>query len=545
MKTKNLLIALISFALLNLQFGTLNCKAQTSVPGGVVNGTWTLAGSPYNVQGSIEILNGDSLIIQPGVTVNFQGTYKFLILGKLKAIGTIADTITFTAGDTTNGWKGIRFDNTSITNDTSKIIYCKLQYGKSTGSSPDDRGGAFYFKNFSKASISNCRILNCKADYAGGGIYSENGCPKITNNIIYNNTGGSEGGGGIYCNNNNNCAITNNIINYNKASGVGGAGINCWGDSGLVISNNIISNNTGHGIVCANNPIISNNTISNNYGGGIGCNYSSNPNINYNTIINNTGGGIGCQSYYSPSIKYNTISNNTGGGGIYCNSVGGIGGGPVISNNIISNNNNSSDGGGIYCFTSGGGSVTISSNTISNNSGGNGGGIAAGGIASSISIFNNIISSNTALGGQGGGISCGGDSSLVIFNNTISNNTASSISNNNSGGGGIYCGGNPKIFNNIISNNTASGLSTNGGGGGFIAITVILTSSTTPLLTTPFLQAMAVQLIYFIKAVQFLQTIQSSTMLFQAQAVKEEHCIFTIIVIRFSVIVFFSTIFPP
>src|ERR1035437_8206879 len=97
----------------------INCFASTSVPGGIVNGTWTLAGSPYNVQGSIQIVNGDSLIIQPGVTVNFQGAYKFLVLGKIKAIGTVTDSITFTANDTTVGWSGMRFDNTPVSNDSS------------------------------------------------------------------------------------------------------------------------------------------------------------------------------------------------------------------------------------------------------------------------------------------------------------------------------------------------------------------------------------------------------------------------------------------
>src|ERR1035437_5774060 len=160
----------------------INCFASTSVPGGIVNGTWTLAGSPYNVQGSIQIVNGDSLIIQPGVTVNFQGAYKFLILGKLKAIGTVTDTITFTAANHTTGWRGIRFDNTSITNDTSRIKYCKVQYGKATGTSPDDMGGAFYFNNFSKALISKCLISNCASNFNGGGIYCISSSPTISYN---------------------------------------------------------------------------------------------------------------------------------------------------------------------------------------------------------------------------------------------------------------------------------------------------------------------------------------------------------------------------
>ena len=132
----------------------------TVVPGGLVSGTWTLSGSPYNVNGSIQIPNDSTLTIEAGVTVNFPGSCKLNVLGRLIAIGTITDTITFTTSDLTNGWKGIRFDNTAATNDTSKIIYCKLQYAKATGSSPDNCGGALYFNNFSKAIISNSSILN-------------------------------------------------------------------------------------------------------------------------------------------------------------------------------------------------------------------------------------------------------------------------------------------------------------------------------------------------------------------------------------------------
>lgn len=62
--------------------------AQTIISGGNVNGTWTYAGSPYLVQGAIMVSNGETLTIEPGVTVNFQGAYKLYVLGRLHAIGT-------------------------------------------------------------------------------------------------------------------------------------------------------------------------------------------------------------------------------------------------------------------------------------------------------------------------------------------------------------------------------------------------------------------------------------------------------------------------
>ena len=243
MKTIKLLLAIVTATTLNLKFGTLNCNAQTSVPSGAVSGIWTLAGSPYNIQGSIQILDGTTLTIQAGVTVNFQGTYKLNVQGRLLAVGSVADTIVFTATNTTNGWRGIRFDNTPATNDTSKIVYCKLQYGKATGSSPNDDGGALYFDTFSKVLISNCLISNCAANRSGGAIYCGNSGPVITNSIISNNSASSFGGG-ISCSNGS-LVITNVIISNNSSSQ--GGGIICYSNyftSSPSLMNTTISNNT-------------------------------------------------------------------------------------------------------------------------------------------------------------------------------------------------------------------------------------------------------------------------------------------------------------
>ena len=70
-------VLILQIAICNLQSVIVN--AQTSIPAGTVSGTWTLAGSPYNIQGAIQIPNGDSLIIQPGVSVVFHDTYKLAV----------------------------------------------------------------------------------------------------------------------------------------------------------------------------------------------------------------------------------------------------------------------------------------------------------------------------------------------------------------------------------------------------------------------------------------------------------------------------------
>ncbi len=303
--------------LIAVVFTTTFLNAQTNVAGGNISGNWTLAGSPYYIQGSIRIPNDSTLTIEPGVKIFFQvSTYKLLVVGRLLAIGTITDTITFTATDTTNGWRGIRFDNTPITNDTSKILYCKIQYGKATGVSPEDKGGALYFNNFSKAIISNSTISNNVASSSGGGIYCNASSPSINNNVIRNNYTDLSGGG-IYSAGNS--IIQENTIYNNYANG-GGGGISC--DGSPIIKNNVIYDNTGigggGGIFCiGGTPIILYNNIHNNitpqnYGGGIACpQYNLNVLIKNNVIANNTGGyggGIGIDGGSSNSGAINNIN---------------------------------------------------------------------------------------------------------------------------------------------------------------------------------------------------------------------------------------------
>lgn len=304
MELKNLLFVMVTVSALNLKFGTISCNAQTSVPSGNVSGTWTLAGSPYNIQGSIQIADATTLTIQPGVTINFLGHYKLNVQGRLLAIGTSTDTIIFTATNTTTGWWGIRFDNTPTTNDTSKIVYCKLQYGNAPYNGNGDygqEGGALLFANFSKAIISNCNISNCTAQYGGAVACEDYGCPIISNNFISFNSGN---GGGIYC----------------------------YSSSPTIFSNRIASN-SGSGIYCQSysNPIINNNSISNNfndYGGGIHCYNNSNPSITNNTMANNNankGGALYCEINSNPTFLNTVLYGNTAtisGGQVFLNDEG-------------------------------------------------------------------------------------------------------------------------------------------------------------------------------------------------------------------------------
>ena len=232
---------------------------------GPQSGIWS-SYNLYQVIGDISVANGDSLIIEPGVTVKFMDYYSFTIYGKLFAAGTENDTILFSSGQPSTNpgdWNQIKFESGSDSN--SIISYSKIEYAKY----------GIHCRNYSSPSISN-------------------------NTISYNNNNG------IYCHSSS-TTISNNTICNNNSSG-----IFCYSSS-ATISNNTISNNNSSGIYCNfSDPTISSNTISNNNEYGIHCcNYSS-PSISNNTISNSTD-GIRCISPSSPTILNNIIYDNLTG----------------------------------------------------------------------------------------------------------------------------------------------------------------------------------------------------------------------------------------
>ncbi len=406
-------------------------SSQTTITAGLVYGTWAITGSPYNVLGDIQIPNDSTLFIQPGVAVNFQGMYHMQVQGRLLAVGTATDTITFIASDTSNGWRGIHFGGTSITNDTSKLIFCKLTYGKATGVYPFYNGGVLHLDGFSNVILSNCRLSNNYCDNNGGAIYLNSSSPRIMNNTITNNTADSDGAG-IFCFNSD-PYIYNNLITYNYSISGNGGGVLAGAGSPEILNNNLIGNiafdgggiyNQGGSPIIKGNSILSNISMNGGRGGGI--RLKSTALVDSNTISNNSanfGGGI--ESYNDLSvITRNVISQNIAtraGAGINCSASN-----PDINHNFISNNtalSTTDGGGGISCGAS---SPIISNNTITNNATGyNGGGISCNG--SNPSISSNTISNNDAV--NGGGLNCDLNSNPSLFNNILFGNTASTNGN--------------------------------------------------------------------------------------------------------------------
>ncbi len=359
-----------SLLLLISLFFSITIFSQTPVPAGAISGTWTLAGSPYQIQGETTILDSTTLTIEPGVLVEWQGSYAMQVQGQILAIGTVTDSIIFTAADTATGFKGVRFLETPPSNDTSRFEYCIFKYGRAHGPYPDNNGGAIATKNYSKLIVEHCLFAENKAievnvvgpsggaialwtsgpiirnstfinneSHNGGAIMCyEESCPLIESNVFNGNTAienpgpGIAYGGVIMCYIYSDPLIRNNTFINNRAYDYGGA-ISCLVNCYPQIEHNLFYNNTaqmdGGAIRCYFNsdPLIRNNTFTNNlayrYGGAISCKDSCNPQIEHNLFYNNTaqmdGGAIDLESNCLPEIINNTIVNNVAdsvGGGI-------------------------------------------------------------------------------------------------------------------------------------------------------------------------------------------------------------------------------------
>jgi len=330
--TRSIITAII--CLITLSYSLF---AQTIIPGGEVYGTWTADGSPYLIEGEINVLEMHSLTITPGVEVIFQGFYEFFIEGILDASGVENDSILFTAADSSAGWGGITFLSQQ---EESSLTYCIIQHGRMGSitnhgggitcsySSPTIRhcsfrwnhvgayGGAIYCFH-SEAVILNCVFTHNSAGH-GGGIHSLNSDPTITD-CSFTDNWAADYGGGIYCYISN-AVISGCTLTENSASN--GGGIFCRAGSDATISNCVIRGNiaiTGGAIHCnLSNPTFENCLIENNIaeeGGGIYCWVGSQPNILNCSIIGNSatlnGGAIVCEDSSGINVINSTIWDNS------------------------------------------------------------------------------------------------------------------------------------------------------------------------------------------------------------------------------------------
>lgn len=389
---------------------TDTAQAETEVGGPIISDTtWTLAKSPYIVIANIEVWEGVTLTIQPGVVVKFDDHKLLKVDGTLIAKGYESNRISFTsnkANPLEGDWGQILFTDNSVDAEFDSGV------------------------NYIKGSI----LQYCIVEYAGNGkdvngaIEADYASPLIDNCIVRNNRNLDIGGQFPF-------------------AGISGEGTS---DTPIVITNNTVSHNfsgyKGGGIYARNGMVIG-NTVSDNTvdlfsigGGGI---YARDSLVKDNIVFNNWSGDNGGGIFVKDStVVGNTVTNNkaiepyTGGagGGIYADAFYA----PVIVSNNYVSGNSAISGGGIVAHASTGRTITVTNNIVSNNFA-----KSCGGISSNGTTMNNIIFNNYA--DSGGGM-CGGGG--VIRENTIVGNKATGQ------GSGLSVSGSEVIYNTIISNTT-------------------------------------------------------------------------------------------
>ena len=315
------------------------------VPPGEVSGTWTKADSPIRVQGEIIVPDGETLTIEAGTTIEFLTHDPLLVQGQLLALGSETEAIRFLVDDTSGFhndvgsdgvWGGIRFEGTAVTNDSSKLNACNLQFAKTFSGNggglalEGTGGGALSIINFSKVLVEDCLFQNNSAIGNFLGIHSFGGAiniqdhsdPVIKSNLIQNNRAihlqspGYSQGGGIMIYESCDPLILGNTIRNNLTYDTGG-GIAIFTDCFPEITNNLIVGNIA---ADDSDPEMG-------AGGGVSLGWDSRPIFINNTIVNNianwTGGGVYANE--GEAIIINTIiANNEAllGGGIRGDQLG-------------------------------------------------------------------------------------------------------------------------------------------------------------------------------------------------------------------------------
>ncbi len=246
---------------------------------GKLSGIWDAAHNPFLISEDVFIEEGDQLLINPGVEINFAEESQFTIEGLLQANGSLDDPIVFTSN---SEWKGLNFYDTQ---DDNQVHYC----------------------NISKANVSAILIEN-------------DSHVSIVGNKFFENTSGSHGAA-LDISSSDEVIINQNIIANNSSSSLTG-GIALL-DAIPIITNNIIVNNTGtygaFSIKTGSDVILENNTIANNESTN-GTPYlffifNSFITINNNIIQDN--GTIFFAPYGDPAITYTCITGGfTGEGNI-------------------------------------------------------------------------------------------------------------------------------------------------------------------------------------------------------------------------------------
>lgn len=300
------------------------------------------------VIGNIFLSEGATLMIGPGVVVQFQGYYNFLVQGDIQVLGIPENPVRFTVDDTTGlydpgtpegAWNGITFLGTEgKAGPSAWMEHARFEYAKAWEGDTLHHGGAIFMAGPVQATILNCAFVDNISFLSGAGIYFNGASPRVEQCFFSGNRAGHTppleeqyGYGGGLCGLNTKAVIRENVFLANASTGIGG-GLS-FDLSDPLIENNIFEANDsplggGFGILRSQvSGTITNNLVINNtamfFGGGIAL-ITSRANVSGNTIVGNYG-GYGGGLYFNAEAAvnvFNTIlwdnwANGPTGGSVY------------------------------------------------------------------------------------------------------------------------------------------------------------------------------------------------------------------------------------
>jgi len=250
----------VGLVLLLLTLLSTSQMAQTIIPGGTINGDeWSKENSPYIITGDLVI---EFLTINPGVSVQFNGNWKFEIKNYFKADGFYSDSISFEpAPGNSSGWRGLKFKSSASSG--CSISYCSIENANLQG----------ILIEGATPTISNCRI----AHNVGNGLVIKDTAIGLEHCIIHNNLTN-----GLFL---DACQLTvsNCIISSNDDAGIFSSDAN----DQIALNNIVVADNIGAGVDAGNIGITVKNSIIYYNSIGIVTN-NLNPDITYSDIQGGT-----------------------------------------------------------------------------------------------------------------------------------------------------------------------------------------------------------------------------------------------------------------
>jgi len=232
----------------------------------------------YHVVWDSYVRQGDTLTIDPGTVIKFDGYYGLTVFGVLNAMGTDSTTnaITFTSGKevpVSGDWKNVFFNGN--TTNGSQLNYCKFLYGSRFDPDGDVATGVL------SATAANVDFNHILIRYTyNDGIHLSDGCGGNIRNVTID--------------------------------GFGAYGVRCDLNISTIFQKMEIANGLGDGISISSNssPSFTNVLICDNGVSGIYMNQLCSPTFNFVTVVNNYFDGITLHQNSLPVVRNSIIALN-------------------------------------------------------------------------------------------------------------------------------------------------------------------------------------------------------------------------------------------